>query len=432
LWEDPQVTLLSIFNDAFRASGSSHPKGSFYLGQPVPDPGPGFYPLVAIFRTTPVVQIGVVLAIVSLLGARHRKDSSRGQAIIILLLYVLLFGAIITAGGKKQDRYILPAFPAVGALAGLGWTWLVEEVQLRSKRLQAGVGLIILAQMVFVLPNHPYYFTYYNPLLGGGKAATRAMAVGWGEGLDQAARWLNSQPDVQELDVVSWYSTTFEPFFKGNAIYKLEEEKISRSPKPGLAADYVVFYVNQVQRELPSRGALQFFRATPPAHKVSLRGIDYAWIYPSVGMQHVFPGEVRLVGQAELLGYDLVNEAGRPVTVVHPDSVVYLSLFWEWQGKAEDEPIGVSLVDADGVTRGWGNSIQTAAPVPYAEWQEGMVVRDDFALVIFADTQPGVYRLAVWIDRPATGETVGVFPLEDEVMIEVAPLENSKVRKINE
>jgi hypothetical protein len=257
--------------------------------------------------------------------------------------------------------------------------------------------------------------------MGGGPAAARKMIVGWGEGLDQVARWLNREPDAQDLNVVSWYSTTFEPFFRGHAIYKIEEEKISRSAKPGLAADYVVFYINQVQRELPSPGGLQYFRTTPPAHTVRMHGIDYAWVYPSVAMQHVFARDVRLVGQAELLGYDLVDDAGRPITVAWPDSVAYLSLYWEWQGKAEDEPIGISLVDVEGVTRGWGNRISTVAPLPYAEWQDGMIVREDFALAIFADTQPGTYRLAAWIDRPATGETVGVFPLEGDVMLQVVP-----------
>jgi hypothetical protein len=278
---------------------------------------------------------------------------------------------------------------------------------------------VILAQAALVFPHHPYYFTYYNPLMGGGPAAARTMIVGWGEGLDQAARWLNTRPNAGDLDVVSWYSTTFEPFFKGHAIYKIEEEKISRTSKPGLVADYVVLYINQVQRELPTPGALQYFRATAPAHTVRLHGIDYAWIYPSPKIQHVIADEVRLVGQAELLGYDLTDVAGQPITAAYPDNVVYLSLYWEWQGKVEDEPIGVSLLDADGVTRGWGNPVQTMAPLPYSEWQEGMVVRDDFALVIFPDTPPGAYRLSAWIDRPATGETVGVFPLEDDVMIQV-------------
>jgi 4-amino-4-deoxy-L-arabinose transferase-like glycosyltransferase len=424
LWVDLAGTVSAILNDAVRASASSHPKGSFYLGQPMPDPGAGFYPLVTLYRITPVVGLGVMLAIASLWGIWRGKEAAFLRAILILILYVLLFGVLITLGGKKQDRYILPAFPALAALAGVGWSRLIGMVRASRGRLQKGgglglVGLLILAQMAFVLPHHPYYFTYYNPLLGGGPAAVDKIMVGWGEGLDQAARWLNTRPNAQELDVVAWYSTTFEPFFKGHAIYEIEEEKISRASKPGLAADYVVLYVNQVQRELPSPGALQFFRATPAVYTVTLHGIDYAWIHPSLSVQHVVSDDVRLVGQAELLGYSLTDEGGRPITEVHADSVVFLSLYWEWQGKAKDEPIGVSLVDDQGVTRGWGNPIRTEAPLAYDEWQEGMIVRDDFAMVIFSDTLPGAYRLSAWIDRPATGETVGVFPLGNQVMIRV-------------
>lgn len=418
MWVDPLGRAMAIINDALRASGTPHQKGSFFLGQPVTDPGAGFYPLVTLFRTTPLVWLGWALLAGVTIWQSRREDKVWGRALPTLLAYVLLYGMLVTLGGKKQDRYILPAFAALTTLAALGYAQISN---LKSPVFNWLLPLVVLAQAAFVLPHYPYYFTYYNPLMGGGPAAVRTMIVGWGEGLDQAARWLNTQPDAEDLDVVSWYSTTFEPFFHGHAIYKIEEEKISRTSKPGLAADYVVLYVNQVQRELPSPGALQFLRAVSPAYTVTLRGIDYAWIYPSLGLQRVIAGDARLVGQAELLGYDLTDEAGQPVTITYPDSVSYLSLYWEWQGKAEGEPIRVSLVDAGGVTRGWGNPIQTVAPLPYAEWQEGMVVRDDFALVIFPDTPPGVYRLAVWIDRPATNETVGIFPLEDEVMIEVAP-----------
>jgi hypothetical protein len=106
---------------------------------------------------------------------------------------------------------------------------------------------------------------------------------------------------------------------------------------------------------------------------------------------------------------------------VYPNSTAHLSLYWEWQGNAEGEPIRTSLVDDGGKTRGWGNWLKTVAPLSRSEWQEGMVVRDDFGLAIFDDTPPGEYRLAVWIDRPAKDETVGVFPLEGEVKIRVAP-----------
>jgi hypothetical protein len=243
------------------------------------------------------------------------------------------------------------------------------------------------------------------------------MQIGWGEGLNEAAAYLNTLPQAESLKVVSWYSTTFEPYFKGQSIYEIDEEKISRSSKPGLAGDYVVFYINQTQRQLPSEGALQFFRAASPVYTVALNGINYAWIYPSLGVEHMLAGEVRLVGQSELLGYNLRDETDQPVTTAYPESVVFLSLYWEWQGQAENDKLRISLVDKNNQTRGYGNPIETVAPVPRAEWQDGMVARDDFALVIFPDTPPGEYRLAAWIERTATGETVGVFPLEEKLRI---------------
>ena len=437
MWVNPAGTVTAIIGDALRASGSSHPKGSFFLGQPVPDPGASFYWLVAWLRSTPIVLIGLLLSIWPLGqwlvgGQRKAKQASLTSNFLLptpyLWAYIILYTLLVTYGGKKQDRYLLPAFPAMIMLAAIGYTCVVRYV-LNSSRfthqvlrfaVHASVVALLALQLCLVYPTYPYYFSYYNSVAGGAAAAARLMPVGWGEGLDQAAAYLNTLPGVESAKVTAWYSTTFEPYFKGQAIYKIDEDKISRSAKPGVAADYVVFYINQVQRQLPSEGVLQFFQTGSPVYTVTLNGLDYAWIYPAPGVQHIISNEARLVGQAELLGYNLTNEAGQPVTITHPESVVYLSLYWEWQGKAENEPIRVSLVDRDGTTRGWGNPVQTVAPVPYTKWQDGMIVHDDFALVIFPDTSPGEYRLSVWIERPATGETVGVFPLENRVIIGVA------------
>jgi hypothetical protein len=98
--------------------------------------------------------------------------------------------------------------------------------------------------------------------------------------------------------------------------------------------------------------------------------------------------------------------------------VIFLSMFWEWQGQAPADQLRISLVDDENKTRGWGNFIETVAPIPRSEWLDGMIVRDEFALVIFPDTPPGDYRLSAWIERTTTTETVGVFPL-DEVTISI-------------
>ncbi len=77
MWVAPWETVTTILSDAVRASGSSHQKGSFFLGQPVPDPGWLFYPLVALLRTTPVILLGIALALIydlrfTIYDLRHR------------------------------------------------------------------------------------------------------------------------------------------------------------------------------------------------------------------------------------------------------------------------------------------------------------------------------------------------------------------------
>ena len=448
MWVQPLTTVGAILADALRASSSPHPKGSFFLGQPVPDPGATFYLLVTLFKTTPLLWLGWLLAVVGAIftltgtspkGAGRSRPSGPvyWQVALILLAFALSYGLLVSLGGKKQDRYILPSFPALATLAALGYTFFFRIRRIHLSKLIWLLLVVIILQLVLVLPAYPYYFTYYNPLLGGGRAAARTMIVGWGEGLDAAARWLNEQPDADTAAVVSWYSTTFEPYFKGQAIYKVGEEKISRTPKPGLVADYLVLYVNQLQREIPSAGALQHFQAVEPLQVISLGGIDYAWIYPSVGMQYVIEAETRLVGQAELLGYNwrlrepqsklrepqsndvpaggLLAETpastSAPLTQLPADQRALVQLYWEWQGKAPDEPIGLSLVDEAGQTWGWGTRLGTQARLPFEAWQIGMVAYDEFALVVFPGTPPGDYYLKAWIDRPATNEVVGVFPL---------------------
>ncbi len=441
MWVDPLGRVLTIVQDALRASGSPHQKGSFFFGQPVPDPGTSFYLIITLFKTTPVLWLGWLLALAGLIAGWRRglTKSFWYQTALIFLAFSLLFGLLVTVGGKKQDRYILPSFPSLTALAALGFTQfllilkpvfpiqnqkpVLSEVHIEQSRDVEGskiqnltvwlIPIVVIIQAAFVLPYYPYYFTFYTPLLGGGNSAAQAVIVGWGEGLDQAADWLDQQEEAQNLDVVAWYSTTFEPYFDGRAIYKIEEEKISRTPKPGLAADYVVLYVNQIQRELPSKGALQFFRALPPAHIVTLQGADYAWIYPSVKMQRVLTNDARLVGQAELMGFNIFDQAGQSITSnqIPADQIPIFQLYWEWQGKASDEPMGLNLVDFNGQVWGQGQPLGTQSRIPFEQWQEGMVARDDFMLTLLPGTPPGDYYLKAWIDRPTTGERVGDFPL---------------------
>jgi len=416
MWVNPLDTVTTIVNDALRASGGTHQKGSFFLGQPVPDPGLLFYPLIIWLRSSPVVLAGLLLSLwpLSRFILRRQQDPAITPLFLPLSLwaYVILYTLLVTYGGKKQDRYILPSFPAMIMLAAMGYSYIAACLpRLSNFKWMLPVALLLL-QLVLVYPSAPYYFSFFNPLAGGAKTAADLVQVGWGEGLDQAAAYLNTLPEADSLEVTSWYSTTFEPYFKGQAIYKIEDEKISRSAKPGLAADYVVFYINQVQRRLPSDGVLAYFQQDKPVHTVALNGLDYAWIYHAPGVSHIIGEDTRLVGQGELLGFEWTDEEGRVIGSIPSNSVTHLQVYWEWQGKAATDPIQVSLVDANGVTWGWGYPQTETAPVGQDQL-DGQIVISDYDVAVFPGTPPGQYYLQSWIEKIDTGEVIGRFPLSD-------------------
>jgi hypothetical protein len=136
---------------------------------------------------------------------------------------------------------------------------------------------VILFQAYSALRTHPYYFSYYNPLVGGSTKAPQVMMIGWGEGLDQAARYLNTKPDFDKLRVASWYSDgPFSYFFEGTTI----QQDFPADPAEMVKADYIVLYIHQWQRQLPSQEFLNFFEAMTPEKVIDIDGLEYARIYP--------------------------------------------------------------------------------------------------------------------------------------------------------
>jgi hypothetical protein len=147
---------------------------------------------------------------------------------------VLIFLVGFTISAKKFDRYLLPTYAPLDILAGMGWSSLVAVLASTRQGFLNSFGkyaalfvglLIIVLQAGLSLQNYPYYFTYYDPLMGGSSKAPAVMHVGWGEGLDQAARYLNQKPNAAQLSAISWGSTgCLSYFFKGTTRSILLEE----------------------------------------------------------------------------------------------------------------------------------------------------------------------------------------------------------------
>ena len=193
-----------------------------------------------------------------------------------MLVFALIFTVGMTLGAKKFDRYILPVFLALDLVAVLGWwgvafwlrrRWPQTDWTQRALLPAWVLGGVALLHGLLGFVHYPYYFTYYNPLIGGSRTAPHVLFAGWGEGLDEAAAYLNAQPDAEDLRVAAWYHDgPFSYYFDG-----AEVAISSDSPLFWLDTDYAVLYVNQWQRQSPSPAAIAYFDAREPAYVVRSR-----------------------------------------------------------------------------------------------------------------------------------------------------------------
>jgi hypothetical protein len=113
----------------------------------------------------------------------------------------------------------------------------------------------------------PYPLAYYNPLLGGGPAAVRILLVGWGEGLDQVAAYLNAQPHPEQQLVTVYFplELNFQGMVAGTVTQFGDDRPVN----------YVVDYVNAAQREqTPSETV-----GSQPVYEVWINGIEYARVF---------------------------------------------------------------------------------------------------------------------------------------------------------
>ncbi|MFN8636382.1 MAG: glycosyltransferase family 39 protein [Chloroflexota bacterium] len=268
IWVLGPVEVLSRIVAFTRETGGQPDEvGSFFLGQAGADPGPFYYPVSTLFRLSPFATLGLALVAALVWRAPAETRARAGW----LLLFALGFGLMMTVGAKKFDRYLLPSVPALVIVASVGWWLLLQHVRRASVLAAAGVALAAL--LIYPLAStYPYPLSYYNPLLGGGAVAQRAVMVGNGEGLDQAAKWLAAQPNASELRVSahSWDILA--------GLVAVDGEPLREGVPDD--ADYIVTYGRRIQMHRWGTSLERFLAANPPVYTVWINGIEYVHIHP--------------------------------------------------------------------------------------------------------------------------------------------------------
>jgi hypothetical protein len=373
----------------FTLKNGGSERDNFFLGAQVDDPGPLFYPLALLFRATPLLLLGLAL-LLWLLVRRRCRPSALWPA-LLLGGYAVGFLLLMTLGQKKFDRYGLPVFPALDLLAGLG-LWLGWRAVAKRARSTLVIALTAFAALaVWPLASvYPYYLAYYNPLLGGGAAAQRLLFVGWGEGMDRVAAYMNAKPIVLHAPMVATaYHRVLQAHLRGNNAMPLERAEL---------ADYIVPYVNSIQRDQKAELLTGFLEGQQPELTVWINGIEYARVYrgPHLPVDRQF--DTDFGGRLQLEGLTFAPGAGR----ARPGDDLLLRLRLLPTGDPGALVTVLRLVGLDGIP-----VLQDRQPLTRA-------IRENERLLVDSQLHlpnalgPGEYRLQLLVDDPATGRPLTV------------------------
>lgn len=291
MWVQPLAIIKQLLRESldYAIQGHTSPvvfNGIIYRDGIVPRSIWYYYPLTYLWRASPIVLLGLLFALIAYIFQLDRmEDRSTRILVLSLVLFAIGFMLFMSIGSKRSDRYALPAIPPLTIVAGLGWTTLLRGVQSfkldRFWRL-VPVGFVVIALMLQIaLPilYRPYYLSYFNPLMGGYRKAPSVLQVGWGEGLDEAARYLNAMPGAETMVVASWYERVFSEFFVGKTMNIEDQAQISQGEiEHILQADYIVIYYHQFQRAMPEN-LLVILQDQTPIHRIWFNNLEYIRIY---------------------------------------------------------------------------------------------------------------------------------------------------------
>lgn len=415
-WVNPLGAVGRMLRQAEADGGSPHGWGNFFWGQTVSDPGPLFYPVALLLRLTPWATLGAVLLPLVLwlrtkAERRRTKENARaivssghrvthdGRALLILTIFILAFMAMMTIPPKKFDRYLLPVFPAIDIMAAAGLVgildcrlviadWMRKQLAIHNLHHAIPWFLIITLLAANLAWYHPYELAYYNQLFGGGPTAARVIPIGWGEGYEQVAAYINAQPNGRDHPVAAWFEPVLRPNLD-NAVVPL-----AWIDRPG-GVDYAMLYIDQIQRrDVPE--AIDKLQKLTPIHTVRIHGIDYAYIYQLPQPVSV-PRPADFGDAIHLRGYDM------NASTIQSSGVLTLTLHWQAAAPVEkDYTMFIHVLNGRGEKVGQADVPPGAPRAPTSAWQTGHYIDAVQTIPVQVDQLTDRYWIAIGLYDPQT------------------------------
>ena len=77
MWVEPWIAVGDMIEEAILNGGQPHAWGNYFLGRSIPDPGPLFYPVAVLWRSSPLMLIGLLALPLAFWRARDRRTTGR-------------------------------------------------------------------------------------------------------------------------------------------------------------------------------------------------------------------------------------------------------------------------------------------------------------------------------------------------------------------
>jgi 4-amino-4-deoxy-L-arabinose transferase-like glycosyltransferase len=384
LWVNPTAVWQTVFGWATQSADAGNLSNTLIpnFNLQFPDLGILFYPINWALKSTPLTVVGLVFFFYK--WRKEPKDSLARWWILQLLLWIGLFSLMLSVGNKRDGRYLLPIYFALCILAAFGLRIVYQNLKgaypliigLGSFRTNIPLLVFVVLLLGFSVTYYPYYLAYYNPLIGGPWLAPRLIKVGLGDGMEQAAVWLNSRPNADQLRVATDLEQTFSPLFAGQAT----EHNIGET----FSADYVLNYTRQIQNGIPFAEYWPYYQARPPAFKLKIAGIDYLWLHQEPPLASV--GRISFADNLILRAFTIDQQLAAPGTPLN------VTLIWRLKSST-DELVRLQLRDETG--QAWGQS----APAPVIDPDGPSAVEGHYTLPLPGDIPRGRYSLWATVDN---------------------------------
>lgn len=228
LWHDTAARLLDYLH--FHAI---HQKTAvWFMGQKwgydaTASNAPWYYPTVMLLITTPIVAL-VLIAVGTIRTVIQPQRRPYGAFFLVCAL--VMWGVASAPGTPKYDgeRLFLPIFPFLALLGGSGFVSLIHRIDVMlarygsrdARRREWFTHKVAFAFVLLLLVDgggaiwryYPFMLSYYNPLVGGLKGASRDFeSIYWGEALnDDTIKFLNSLPDGSNIRVLAMNEQNFK------------------------------------------------------------------------------------------------------------------------------------------------------------------------------------------------------------------------------